>query len=183
MMTITIITLTVLIQTSFALEGGVTTSKKGKQIMYPDIEKIVNNVKEISKKYLVTRDEAKRKKKFISEEKKGTTYLTRIFDDNISSEVALIYHSHRNTVAEAVIDEKSGNVKYIYYRENGEIYSYLETRNGKAHGVYLFFYDNGYLAAFAEFKDNKYSGREMEWDEAGKIIRSQMNDGTRESLK
>lgn len=160
--------------------GAVMVTEQGKQILDADIQKIVNKVKNLSKKYLISREQAKRDKGLIGEERKGTSDFKKIYDKNSKTEVELIYDDHLKSVTEAVITDKHGNKQFFYYTENGDVYSYIESKNEKAHGVYLFFNTEGLLIAFAEFKDNKYVGREMEWDESGKLIRSIINDGTKE---
>jgi antitoxin component YwqK of YwqJK toxin-antitoxin module len=159
-------------------ENRPTLNEQKKQILGADIEKIVIHVKKTSKKYLITREQAKKEKRFVGEEKRSSSYFVKILAADSKTEIELIYHDHRRTGAPAqvVVDDKKGNKRWFDYSESGEVCTYSDTKNEQI-GLALSFFDDGTLAVFVECKDGKYFGREMMWDESGKLISSKINDG------
>ena len=152
----------------------------GGQNLDDKIKAIAAEVKAYAANFNIPREKVKADKNIISEERKGTSYFVTLMREGI--QVLLIYHDYRNTPSpyEAVTDDKRGNKKFIFYLEDGQVGQYDEAKDELFDGVSLYFYKDGALESFVEFKNNRYLGREMEWDESGKLIKSHINDGTRE---
>jgi len=173
----------VLPQISFGMnsdENKTMLTEQKKQILDPDIEKIASDVKKLAKKYFITLEQAKKEKGFVQEEKGTGSHFVKILIDNGKTEVELIYYDHRHALAPAqsVVDDKKGKKKWFSYTDNeaGVVSTYLGTTNEQI-GLAISFFDDGSLAGFVECRDGKYSGREMMWDESGKLISSKINDG------
>lgn len=170
----------VFVQLSYGMEkdGNNTITEQNKQILDADIKKIVTDVKEQARKYLITRERAKKKKGFAGEERHGSSYFIKISADDSKTKIELIYHDHRHTdaPAQAVVDDQRGSKKWFDYSESGKVGTYLDTNNEQINFV-LSFFNDGTLAGFVECKDGKYFGREIMWDESGKLISSKINDG------
>ncbi len=175
----------VLVQISFGMnndENKTMVTEQKKQILDPDIDKIATDVKKLAKKYFITLAQAKKEKGFVQEEKGTGSHFVKILLENGKTEVELIYDDHRHTLApaQAVVDDKKGNKKWFSYTdtESGVVSTYLGTKNEQI-GLAISFFDDGTLAGFVECRDGKYFGREMMWDESGKLISTKINDGSK----
>jgi antitoxin component YwqK of YwqJK toxin-antitoxin module len=159
-------------------ENKTMVSEQKKQVLDPGIDKIATDIKKQEKKYFITLAQAKNEKGFVQEDKGSWSYSVKILLDNGNTEVELIYYDFCRTLAPAqsVVDDKKGNKKWFSYSESGGVSTYLGTKNEQL-GLALSFFDDGTLAGFVECKDGKYFGREMMWDESGKLISSKINDG------
>jgi len=162
------------------LEEKIKVDEPKKQLLVRDIEEIVRNIKEVSKKYCMTWDQAINNVNYISEAKHGASVFLKILDRGTNEKTELIYHDPRRSNAEAVLEDRNGNKKLISYYLNCSVGSYQEGHNKKLHGVYAEFFEDGTLESFGEFKDNKYCGREMHWNKSGQLIESKINDCTEE---
>jgi hypothetical protein len=164
-----------------AISGDSTSAsnREGeKQVLDDSIKAIVTSVKALAARYLMSREDAKADKGFVSEERQGTSWFVTLVREGVK--VELIYHDYRSIVAEAVTEDEQGRKRYVFYSDDGRVSQYTEGKNRMFDGVELDFHEDGTLANFIEFKDNRLLGREMEWDESGKLIRSVINDGSRQ---
>lgn len=105
------------------------------------------------------------------------TRLNRLLlEDAYSSFIARNFILPGQFIVESVAD---GVKQFFYLSEEGELGSYMETKNNKMNGVWLDFGANSKLRYFIEFKDGYYFGRQIRWDEAGNELNRSINDGSK----
>jgi len=168
------------------LEEKVNSKESIKQIIDKDVVEIVRNVRMLANKYCLTRDQAKGNKKFVSEEKHGTSYWVsysvKMLDSETGEEAELNFpeQQQRYLNTRTTLKDSKGNLKTVFYYPDCSVASYEESYGRKLHGVYVEFFTDGALESFGEFKHGKYCGREMHWNKSGKLIESKINDCTEE---
>lgn len=136
------------------------------------VERHVKDIKILSERYSIDRNQIIKGKDFISEEKDGSNYIVKIFDKNLGKEVTLYYFEFRSgilTLTQAVAFGKGTGFSMQYSFKNCEIVDYYEVKDDKVDGVRIGFYDNGVLSYFMEYKDNALLGIRLEWRPTGEL--------------